>query len=179
MNRLLVLLAAAMPVVVASNAASAQTPPLPFPGAAAPPATAKPSTPAAPTPSPAPPAASQAPGVPSASTLGAPVYPGATPLEVIDAGQGQRIYLFGTNAPYLEIVNYYKNVLKISGRELFKAPAMQQFDIGRFQEDTMTYQPSVVVKDYTWNNQDGYLFIDGTKEQRFKTIIQIVPPTIK
>jgi hypothetical protein len=36
--------------------------------------------------------------------------PGATPLEVIDVGQGQKLYLFGTNAPHTEIVSYYKNV---------------------------------------------------------------------
>jgi hypothetical protein len=182
----LITAAAATLVFIASPIASArQTPPVqtpvprPFPGgtsSATPPPKA--SNPPAPTPNVAAAGPQQA-GVPSAAALGAPVYPGATFLEAIDAGAGQRLYLFGTNAPYLEIVNYYKNVLKNGGRELFKAPAMQQFDIGKFQEDTMTYQPSVVVKDYTWNNQDGYLFIDGTKEQRFKTIIQIVPPTIK
>jgi hypothetical protein len=43
----------------------------------------------------------------------------------------------------------------------------------------MTFQPSVVVKDYTWNNQDGYLYVNGTKQEHFKTIIQIVPPTVK
>ncbi len=179
---------ASWPVAIVSRA-SAQTPPTqtnvpqPFPGSkqtSAPPRT--PNAPA-PTPTPTPP---PSPAVPvagqtgaSPSNLGAPVYPGATPLEVIDAGQGQRLYLFGTNASYAEIVTYYKNVLKSGGRELFKAPAMQQFDIGKFSEETMLYQPSVVVKDYTWNNQDGYLFVDGGKEQRFKTVIQIVPPTIK
>ncbi|MFI5178232.1 MAG: hypothetical protein ACHQO8_06705 [Vicinamibacterales bacterium] len=183
MNRLIpATMVAALLVAIASIAASGQTPPTqtpvprPFPGGTSPPPPAKPSNPPAATPTATAPAQ---PGVPSAATLGAPVYPGATYLEAIDAGNGQRLYLFGTNAPYLEIVNYYKNVLKNGGREVFKAPAMQQFDIGKFQEDTMTYQPSVVVKDYTWNNQDGYLFVDGTKEQRFKTIIQIVPPTIK
>ena len=38
-----------------------------------------------------------------------------------------------------------------------KLPAMQQFDLGRFDEDAMAYPPSVVVKDYTWNNSPGYL----------------------
>jgi hypothetical protein len=28
----------------------------------------------------------------------------------------------------------------------------------------MTFQPGVVVKDYTWNNQAGYLFVNGTKK---------------
>ena len=59
---------------------------------------------------------------------------------------------------------------------LFQAPLMHQFDIGRYQEDTMAYPPSVVVKDYTWNNSPGYLFVAGTSEKRYKTIIQVVAP---
>src|SRR5215471_4604415 len=167
--------------------ASAQTPPpgqtpvpRPFPGTTGttqtPPPPAKPpaQTPAQPAQTPAPSAATAQ----ANAALGAPVYPGATPLDVIDAG-GQRMYLFGTNASYAEIVAYYKNVLKNGGRELFKTPPMQQFDTGKFQDETMTFQPGVVVKDYTWNNQAGYLFVNGSKEERFKTVIQIVPPSIK
>lgn len=109
-------------------------------------------------------------------TAGVPIYPGAEFLESYDAGQGQRFYLYGTNTPYADIVQYYKMTLKSSGRELFKAPAMQQFDLGRFQDDAMAYPPSVVVKDYTWMDAPGYLHVSGTTETRYKTIIQIVPP---
>ena len=174
--------------LVRAQGQSTQTPPptpkpQPFPGSSSAPPPAKSPTSPAQTPRPTPstaPAQTNAPSnAQSAGTLGAPIYPGATPLETIDVGNGQKIYLFGTNAPYADIVTYYRNILKSSGRELFKAPAMQQFDIGKFQEDTMSFQPSVVVKDYTWNNQEGYLVIDGTKEQRFKTVIQIVPPTVR
>ena len=60
---------------------------------------------------------------------------------------------------------------------------MQQFDLGRFRDDTMAYPPSVVVKDYTWGldgqRSDGYLFVNGTTEKRYRTIIQIVPNTAK
>ena len=196
-GRLIAIAAIAVWPIALVSRASAQTPPaqtppptpLPFPGAgsstsAPPPRPAntpppKPANTPAPTPTAAPAVAAPQTGVASASALGAPVYPGAIQLEVIDVGQGQRLYLFGTNAAYAEIVAYYKNVLKNGGRELFKAPPMQQFDTGKFDDSTMTYQPSVVVKDYTWNNQAGYLFVDGTKEERFKTIIQIVPPTVK
>jgi hypothetical protein len=59
------------------------------------------------------------------------------------------------------------------------APPMQQFDLGRFQEESMAYPPSVVVKDYTWNGSEGYLFVVGVQEKRYKTIIQIVPATAK
>ncbi len=105
----------------------------------------------------------------------APVYPAAEFLEEFDAGNGQRYYLYGTNLPFQDIVDYYKARLRTGGRELFKAPAMQQFDLGRFDEKSMSYPPSVVVKDYAWNGSEGYLFVDGTTSKRFRTIIQIVP----
>lgn len=110
---------------------------------------------------------------------GVPIYPNAEFLESFDAGRGQRFYLYGTNTPYDTVVQYYKAASKSSGRELFKAPAMQQFDLGRFNEDTMAYPPSVVVKDYTWMDSPGYLHVSGTTEKRYKTVIQIVlPPEI-
>ncbi|MEO7190580.1 MAG: hypothetical protein ABI051_05945 [Vicinamibacterales bacterium] len=104
------------------------------------------------------------------------MFPSAEFLDVYDAGNGQHYYLYGTNAPFADIVQYYRTLLKTGGREIYKVPAMQQFDLGRFQEDTMAYPPSVVVKDYTWNNSPGYLAIVGTTEKRYRTIIQVVPP---
>jgi hypothetical protein len=122
-------------------------------------------------------------GRPTDRDLGIAVYPAADYLDSYDAGRGQRYYLFGTNAAYEDIVAYYRNMLHDSGHELFKAPAMQQFDLGKFRDDTMAYPPSVVVKDYTWaldgQRSDGYLFVDGTQEKRYKTVIQIVPATGK
>lgn len=150
--------------------------PRPFPGAAPPsPGTGKPADPvAAPVADPAP----AAPPSPSDAALaGAPVYPTADFLESFDAGRGQRYYLYGTNTPYADIVAYYRNVLKSGGRELYRSPPMQQFDLGRFQESAMAYPPSVVVKDYAWNGSAGYLFISGTTQKRYRTIIQIVPST--
>jgi hypothetical protein len=159
------------------SVALVQTPPVPkpfpqpgqvtAPGTPAAPAT---SQPAAQTPAPAPS------GTPTEASLRAPLYPTAEFLESFDAGKGQRYYLFGTNAAYAEIVGYYATVMKNKGRQIFEAPAMQQFELGKFVEQTMAYPPSVVVKDYTWNGSAGYLFVDGSKEKRFKTVIQIVPP---
>lgn len=103
-----------------------------------------------------------------------PIYPAAQFLESFDAGKGQQFHLYGTDAPIAEIVAYYKTTLKNGGRVLFQAPLMHQFDIGRFQEDTMAYPPSVVIKDYTWNGSAGYLHVSGTTSTRYKTIIQIV-----
>lgn len=181
---------AALGVVVASFI---QTPPVPkpFPQASQPPAktepakptteqtkpTSVPATSVPPMPS-APQTAAPAPaGTPTEATLGAPVYPTAEFLESFDAGRGQRYYLFGSNAAYAEIVGYYKTIMKNGGRAILDAPAMQQWDLAKFQEQTMAYPPSVVVKDYAASVSGGYLFVDGTKEKRFKTVIQIVPAT--
>jgi hypothetical protein len=116
-------------------------------------------------------------GAPTDNTIGVPgaIFPASTFLEAFDVGKGQRCYLFGTNAQYVEVVAYYKQTLKDGGRELFRSPAMQQFDLAKFQEQTMAHPPTVVVKDYAFGNGDGYLYVDGTKQQRFKTVIQIVP----
>ncbi len=158
----------ALAIVLSSTSAFAQTTPpprpLPFPTAGT-----APTTPAAATP--------QGPGD---TALGAPIYPAAVFLETIDAGRGgQQYHLYGTDAPFADIVNYYKTTLKNGGRVIFQAPAMHQFDLGRFQEQTMAYPPSVVVKDYMWNGSTGYLHVDGTTSRRFPTIIQIVPATGK
>ncbi len=145
--------------------AQTQTPPprpLPFPGAAT---SAAPATVEAP------------PEQPVATALGAPVYPAAVFLETIDAGKGQQYHLYGVQSPYADIVAYYKTTLKNGGRVIFQAPAMHQFELGRFQEETMAYPPSVVVKDYTWNGSEGYPHVDGSTVTRYRTIIQIVPPS--
>lgn len=146
-----------------TSAAFAQTPPpprpKPFPGAT------QPATPATPP-------ADQVAG----ETIGdAPIYPTAEFLESFDAGQGQTYYLYGSNSDYETIVGYYRNILRDGGRELFKTPATRQFDLGRYDDNNMAFPPSIVVKDYTWNNSPGYVFVEGTTEKRFRTIIQIVP----
>ena len=163
-----------------AHAVAAQTPPVPrpFPGATTPTTSTTPKSATAPPAAPAP----QTP--PSADILaGAPVFPGAEYLDSTDAGRGQRYYLYGTSAPFLDIVAYYRKILNNGGNEVFKAPAIHRFDLpGKFQEETMAFPPSVVVKDYTWGGSEGYLFVDGTREKRYRTIIQIVPsppPPIK
>jgi hypothetical protein len=175
-------IAASLLTVALAATVAAQTPqPFPKPGApkpsapAAPPATTQqPSKP----PAVAPPA-SAAPdpkAPPTEATLGVQIYPGAEFLQSFDAGKGQRFYLFGTNTSFLEIVNYYKTALKQKGELVYDEPAIHQFDIGRYKEETMAFPPSVTVKDYTWGGSAGYLNPKRGKEPvRFKTIIQIVP----
>jgi hypothetical protein len=181
MGRTHVIAAGMMSIALAAGA-SAQTPqPFPRPGApkapvAPPAATTQPSKP----PTVLPPASSapKPTDVPTEATLGVQLYPGAEFLASYDAGKGQRYYLFGTNTPFLEIVNYYKTVLKQKGELVYDEPAIHQFDIGRYREETMAFPPSVTVKDYTWGGSAGYLNPKRGKEPaRFKTIIQIVPAT--
>jgi hypothetical protein len=157
----------------------AQTPvPFPRPGTT----TAKPPAPAAPAPQTPPrvqPPGQPAPApndIPNEASLGTPIYPGAEFVGSFDAGKGQRYYLFGTNAGFVEIVNYYKNILKQKGELVYEEPAIHQFDTGKYKEETMAFPPSVTVKDYTWGGSAGYLNPKrGKQPARFKTIIQIVP----
>jgi hypothetical protein len=175
------LLLAPLLIVVGSLTAAAQTP-QPFPR----PSTDRPSTPPsagqpARPPLVAPPASAPAPGpndVPTEATLGVQIYPGAEFLASYDAGKGQRYYLFGTNAPFADIVNYYRTVLKQKGDLVYDEPAIHEFDIGKFREETMAFPPSVTVKDYTWGGSAGYLNPKrGKQPARFKPVIQIVPAT--
>jgi hypothetical protein len=156
---------------------AAQTPPpkpLPFPRPGEPPIKPAPADPVVQEQSPAP---APRPGEPTEAMLGVPVYPGAQFVASFDAGQGQRYYLYGTLAPFTDIVNYYKAVLKQRGELVFDEPAMHMFEIGRFREETMAFPPGVTVKDYTWNGSSGYLNPKpGGTPARFPTIIQIVPP---
>ena len=92
---------------------------------------------------------------------------------LLDAAQ---TLLLDPDTPFLELVNYYKTLLKQKGELVYDEPAIHQFDIGKYKEETMAFPPSVTVKDYTWGGSDGYLNPKRGKEPaRFKTIIQIVP----
>ena len=150
----------------ATPAAPRNPPSPPPPGAAAPSQPAKPVTQAAP------PVAE----APTEAMLGAPIYPSAVYLTSYDAGRGQRFYLFGTTVPYLELVNYYKTMLKQKGDELFEAPPTHQFETGRFRDESMAFVPSVTIKDYTIGGSAGFPNPkkDSTPE-RYPTVIQIVP----
>ena len=113
-------------------------------------------------------------GALDARLTGVPIYPGAELLSSFDTGRGQYVFLLGSTMPYSEIVGFYKGHLRNSGSEVFKTPAMQQFDLGPFRSETMAYRPSVVVKDYS-TDSPGYLHVAGTTEKRYRTVIQIVP----
>jgi hypothetical protein len=108
--------------------------------------------------------------------LGAPIYPSAVFLTSYDAGRGQRSYIFGSTVPYVDLVNFYKTVLKTRGDELFEAPPTHFFPTGRFRDETMAFAPSVTIKDFTYGGSAGYPNPQkDSTPARFPTVIQIVP----
>jgi hypothetical protein len=144
---------------------------------------AKPAQPPAAPATPAPAAQEQA---PSAESLGVPPFHETMSfIESYDAGGGQRFYLFGSNAAFSEIVQYYRSQLRQRGELVFDEPATHMFDLVRFQESTMAFPPSITVKDYTWGGMRGYPNPKpDAQPASFKTIVQIVPipaavPTIR
>jgi hypothetical protein len=156
--------------------------PFPRPGTsqpaqpAPPPATTPPSRPA---PAPAPNARVDTPA-PTEATLGVPLYPGAQFLASYDAGRGQRFYIFGSNAPFADMVTYYRSVLKQRGELIFDVPATHEFDVGKFREDSMAFPPGVTIKDFQTAVSEGYPNPKpGGQPARFRTIVQIVPVTEK
>ncbi len=183
MGRSTVALAVSMLAVGLATVVAAQGQPVPrpFPGGRtpAPPAATQPAPapPPATPPAGAAPAAAQPAGSPEAALAGIPLFPSAQFLDSYDAGQGQRYYLYGANAPFEAVVSHFRTALRGGGRQLYRTPAIHQFDLGRFESDQMAFPPSVVVKDYAGGTGGGYLFVRDAVEQRFRTIIQIVPPT--
>ena len=117
------------------------------------------------------------PNAPAAAVVWFPVYPSAQFLASYDAGRSQRYYLYGTTAPFADIVNYYRTQLDEKGNLVFKEPPTHMFEVGRFREETMAFPPGVTVKDWTWGGSQGYPNPRrGVQPARFPTIIMIVPP---
>jgi hypothetical protein len=113
---------------------------------------------------------------PADGVLGVPVYPNAVFLTSYDAGRGQRYYLYGATGSFVELVAYYRTLLKNKGTQIFDQPLTHIFEIGRYNEATMAFPPSVTIKDYASSGAAGYLNPKpGAQPERFATIIQIVP----
>jgi hypothetical protein len=116
------------------------------------------------------------PNAPSEATLGFPIYPTAQFIGSYDAGRGQRYYVFGSAAPYADLVLYYRTQLKERGNQVFEQPPTHMFEIGRFREETMAFPPGVTIKDWTWGGSQGYPNPKpGGQPARFPSIIMIVP----
>ena len=171
------LVAGLLAAVVSATSALAQTP-QPFPRPGAPPQ----QQPPAPAPTPQSPRTADATGpqsdlgTPTDASLGFPIYPTAQFIASYDAGRGQRYFIFGTTAPYVEIVAYYRTQLKERGDQVFQQPPTHMFEVGRFREETMAFPPGVTVKDWTWGGSAGYPNPKlGAEPARFATVIMIVP----
>lgn len=116
---------------------------------------------------------------PAAPALDMPLYPAAQYLTSYDAGQGQRYYLFGTTAPFADLVTYYRTQLRDRGTLVFEEPPTHMFDVGRFRSDSMAFPPSVTIKDWTFGGSQGYPNpVAGVDPARFPTIIIVVPPPV-
>jgi hypothetical protein len=143
----------------------------PPPTTAATPAPQQPATATA-----APPPATTAEAAPTEATLGVPIFPNAQFIASYNAGRGQRYYLFGTAASFVDLVNYYRTTLKQRGELTYEVPATHEFDIGKFDEDRMAFPPGVVIKDFQSDISPGFPNPKpGGQPARFPTIIQIVP----
>jgi hypothetical protein len=166
------------------TAALQQPPPVPqpFPKPGTPPQAPPVRTAPQPTPAPAP--APAKPGQPEAppteAMLGVPIYPGAQFIASYDAGRGQRYYIFGSAAPFVDLVAYYRNVLKQKGELVYDFPATHEFDVGKFHEETMAFPPGVTIKSFQSEVSQGFPNPKpGGQPARFPAIIQIVPVTEK
>lgn len=172
-------------LTIAGTEGTAQTP-QPFPRPAGPPtaerapaapapqAQAPAAKPPAPAPAGTPPAAASAPA-PTAAALGFPIFPTAQFLASYDAGRAQRYFLFGTTAPFQEVVAFYRTQLDERGDLVFKEPLTHVFEVGRFREETMAFPPGVTVKDWTFGSQGYPNPKPGGQPGRFPTVVMIVP----
>ncbi len=105
-----------------------------------------------------------------------PIYPGAQFITSYDAGRGQRYYIFGVAAGFVQTVEWYRTALKQKGELVYDVPATHEFDVGKYDEDRMAFPPGVTVKDYQSEISQGYPNPKrGAQPERFPTLIQIVP----
>jgi hypothetical protein len=165
-------------VVSLSLAAPVQGQPVPqpFPRPGSPTVQAPPPRPAQPPASPPALAAPATDGAPTEATLGLPIYPGAQFIASYDAGRDQRYYLFGSAASFVDLVAFYRTVLKQKGEVVYDVPATHEFDVGKFDEKTMAFPPGVTIKDFQSDVSQGFPNPKpGGQPVRFPTIIQLVP----
>jgi hypothetical protein len=166
-------------VLALAAALAAQAPSQPVPQPFPRPGSTQPAVPQAPPSRPAPTPARPAAGpeaTPSEATLGVPIYPGAQFIASYDAGRGQRYYIFGSAGTFVDLVAYYRTVLKQKGELVYEVPATHEFDVGRYREETMAFPPGVTIKDYQSDISQGYPNPKpGAQPARFPTLIQIVP----
>jgi len=156
--------------------------PQPFPRPGQPtqpkPAQPAPAQPAQPPAAPVPAGASAPapPMAPTAENLGVPIFPGAQFIASYDAGRGQRYYIFGSDKTFIDLVAWYRTMLKQKGELVYDVPATHEFDVGKYDEDRMAFPPGVTIKDFQSDISQGYPNPKpGAQPARYPTLIQIVP----
>ena len=115
--------------------------------------------------------------MPTEATLGVPIFPGAQFIASYDAGRGQRYYIFGSPATFVDLVAYYRTVLKQKGELVYEVPATHEFDVGKYREETMAFPPGVTIKTSSRNRRRATPTRNRAATARFPTVIQIVPMT--
>ena len=77
---------------------------------------------------------------------------------------------------FVDLVAYYRTVLKQKGDLVYDVPATHEFDVGKFDDKTMAFPPGVTIKDFQSDVSQGFPNPrPGGQPARFPTIIQIVP----
>lgn len=169
--------------VTLATSLQGQPVPQPFPRPGSPtvqPPPTRPTQPSPPSTAPATPAVPVADAAPTEAKLGVPIYPGAQFMTSYDAGRDQRYYLFGSAGSFVEVVAYYRVMLKQKGEIVYDVPATHEFDVGKFDEKTMAFPPGVTIKDFLTDLSAGFPNPKaGGQPARFPTVIQIVPVTGK
>ena len=99
------------------------------------------------------------------SPPGVPLYPTAEYLDTFDAGAASSTSLRHERAVRRDRVVLQDDAQDRRARSCSARQPTHQFDLGRFQEERMAFPPSVVVKDYTWNNSPGYLYVVGHERE--------------
>src|SRR5437899_7148893 len=148
-------------ILLAAALAQQQTPPppQPFPKPSVQPARPGSQPTVQPAPPPATPPAATSPTAeksPTDQMLGIPIYPGAQFISSYDAGRGQRFYIFGSAASFVDLVTFYRTTLKQKGELVFEVPATHEFDVGKYREETMAFPPGVTIKDFQSAVSQGY-----------------------
>ena len=87
---------------------------------------------------------------------GSPCTRAPSPWRHTTPAGASAIYIFGSGAPYTDLVAYYRTVLKQKGEIIFKVPATHQFEVGKYREETMAFPPGVTVKDFQSAVSEGY-----------------------
>ena len=169
-------------IVSMALAASPQGQPVPqpFPRPASPTVQTPPARPAQPSPAPGASTAATLDAAPTEAMLGVPIYPAAQFITSYDAGRDQRYYLFGSASSFVDLVAYYRTLLKQKGELVYEVPATHEFDVGKFDEKTMAFPPGVTIKDFHSDVSQGFPNPKpGGQPARYPTVIQIVSVTGK